>query len=181
MGLPVAIERTKNQMTHRNEIINGVIQIKPRHPTDSFNGTGNSELASTTMQDFWQWAYSDTIGNTNRGTLAEFIVAQALGTPASVRIDWDAYDLKTRKGIRVEVKSSAYLQLWYQQSRSQPKFSIAKTKEWCPQTGKYVGHPPPPFRTCTFFCLLAFAGEKELLDPMNFGAMGVLCGCNASN
>ena len=153
-------------MTHRNEVINGVIQTKPRHPTDSFNGMRNLKLTAATMQDYWQWAYSDIISNTNRGTLAEFIVAKALGATASVRIEWDAFDLRTRNGIRVEVKSSAYLQLWHQQGLSKPRFSIGKTREWCPQTGKYVGdflrHSD-----VYVFSLLAYSGEKELLDPMD--------------
>ena len=31
-----------------------------------------------TLADFWAWAWSDLLGNTERGVLAEFIVAAAL-------------------------------------------------------------------------------------------------------
>lgn len=32
-----------------------------------------------TLQDFWAWAFSDLVGNTERGKLAEYIVATAIG------------------------------------------------------------------------------------------------------
>jgi hypothetical protein len=67
-----------------------------------------------TLLDFWQWAYSDLLSNTNRGRLAEFIVARALSLGLTdVRIEWDAVDLVTPTGVKVEVKSAAYLQSWW--------------------------------------------------------------------
>lgn len=45
---------------------------------------------------FWQWSASDLVSNVTRGTLAEFIIATALGIDINViRRDWDAYDLTT--------------------------------------------------------------------------------------
>lgn len=46
------------------------------------------------------------------GMLAEFLVAEALGAATRPRSEWDAYDVVTPDGIRVEVKSSAYVQAW---------------------------------------------------------------------
>ncbi|GAB3055164.1 hypothetical protein [Virgibacillus ainsalahensis] len=31
------------------------------------------------VSDFWRWAYSDMLSNTNRGILAEFLVGHAFG------------------------------------------------------------------------------------------------------
>jgi hypothetical protein len=58
------------------------------------------------LLSFWQWSVSDLVSNVTRGRLAEFIVATALGISVSgVRNEWDAVDLITETGLRVEVKS----------------------------------------------------------------------------
>jgi hypothetical protein len=65
-----------------------------------------------TLADFWAWSRSDLLDNTERGVLAEFIVAAAVGIPtAGVREGWAAWDLTTTDGVRIEVKSAAYLQI----------------------------------------------------------------------
>ena len=62
--------------------------------TEPFLTSGTHSRAS--LLDFWQWAYSDLLGNPNRGRLAEFIVARALGLGLSeVRTEWDVCDLVT--------------------------------------------------------------------------------------
>ena len=56
--------------------------------------------------------------------LAEFIVATALGIPTDgVREGWAAWDLTTPGGVRVEVKTAAYLQSWAQKELSKISFS----------------------------------------------------------
>ncbi len=76
--------------------------------------TGKEQIISQTkkakLSDFWQWAYSDVLGNTKRGILAEYLVALACGIENQERISWDVYDLKLENGIKIEVKSSAYIQ-----------------------------------------------------------------------
>jgi len=52
------------------------IEIKKKTGDEPFLNAGNNVY---TLRDFWAWAYSDLIGNTERGRLAEFIVAMALG------------------------------------------------------------------------------------------------------
>jgi hypothetical protein len=81
------------------------------------------------LVDFWQWAYSDLVGNTERGILAEYIVALACDIENATRISWNAFDLEVNN-IKIEVKSSGYLQTWQQNKISSPKFGIAKTKAW---------------------------------------------------
>jgi hypothetical protein len=66
--------------------------------------------------DFWRWSASDLISNALRGRVAEYLVAQALGVSEGVRSEWDSFDLQSRDGIRVEVKSAAYVQTWKQRS-----------------------------------------------------------------
>ena len=69
-----------------------------------------------TLLDFWQWAYSDLVGNTERGALAEYIVAVACDADDNARISWASYDLNLANELKVEVKSSAYIQTWKQQA-----------------------------------------------------------------
>ena len=61
------------------------------------------------LHDFWRWAYSDLMGNAERGILAEYLVACALGLEKEPRISWRKYDLLTADGIAIEVKASGYL------------------------------------------------------------------------
>ena len=87
--------------------------------------------------DFWRWAHSDLLGNSERGVLAEFIVACALGLQNSERVSWDRYDLVTKEGIRIEVKASGYLQTWEQKELSKLTFGIQPTFGWNSQTNEY--------------------------------------------
>ena len=89
----------------------------------------NGEPVSSLI-DFWRWAYSDLIGNAERGALAEYIVACALGINHAERISWDKYDLVTKEGIAVEVKTSGYLQTWEQKTLSKLVFGIQPTYGW---------------------------------------------------
>lgn len=70
------------------------------------------------LTEFWSWNQSDLIENRTRGILAEFIVKKALGIEDDNRIEWDDYDLITEKGIKIEIKSGAYIQTWAQHTYS---------------------------------------------------------------
>jgi hypothetical protein len=86
---------------------------------------------------FWEWSASDLVSNTARGVLAEYLVARALGIDVSgVRDSWAAYDLRTPSGIKVEVKSAAYLQSWHQDRPSVVSFRTPKTRAWDPDTNR---------------------------------------------
>ena len=89
-----------------------------------------SQSKKRNLIDFWQWAYSDIIGNAERGNLAEYLVALACGVDKKTRISWDSYDLELENGTKIEVKSSAYLQSWKQKDYSKPIFNIPKTFAW---------------------------------------------------
>ncbi len=89
------------------------------------------------LTDFWRWAHSDILSNAERGRLAEFIVAMALGIDEDCRKEWDAYDLLFKDNIRIEIKSSAYLQSWEQTSLSKIVFDIKPTRLWDEKSHKY--------------------------------------------
>ncbi|SRR6266496_3134396 len=71
-------------------------------------------VAIARLSEYWQWSASDLLGNTERGRLAEYIVATAVGVAGGVRSGWEPYDVETLLGTRVEVKASAYVQTWGQ-------------------------------------------------------------------
>lgn len=84
----------------------------------------------STIQDFWSWAYSNLTSNTQRGTYAEYLVSIALDAKAPTKTDWGPYDVLSSEGIRVEVKSSAYLQAWKQDDISKIVFGINQSHKY---------------------------------------------------
>lgn len=91
------------------------------------------------LLSFWQWSSSDLVVNVVRGLLAEYLVAQALGLAGDVRDPWRPYDLRTPRGLTLEVKSCSYLQSWWQKKPSDIGFSIAETTAWSADTNAFVG------------------------------------------
>jgi hypothetical protein len=116
--------------------------------------------------DFWRWSASDLVSNTTRGRLAEFIVAKAVGISTDgVRDEWAPYDLHTDNGIRIEVKSAAYLQAWPQKQLSSISFIVTKSRTWDPETAE-LSTLPNRCSDVYVFALLKHE-DKVTLDPMN--------------
>jgi hypothetical protein len=104
-----------------------------RPPRRATRKSGNepfrsSHAASFTLLDYWRWAASELLGNTERGRLAEFIVAKAVGSTAEVRREWDPFDGVTPEGITIEVKAGAYVQAWAQARPSPIIFRIGPAR-----------------------------------------------------
>lgn len=118
------------------------------------------------LLDFWRWCMSDLVSNATRGILAEFIVAKALGIDTSVpRKEWDPFDLTTPDGIRIEVKSAAYIQTWYQKDYSRISFSIRKTISWDEETSKF-GTEKKRHADIYIYCLLHHK-DQNTINPMD--------------
>ncbi len=43
--------------------------------------------------------------NTNRGIIAEFIIANTFGIADGIKDEWLSYDLTSKDGIKIEVKT----------------------------------------------------------------------------
>lgn len=130
---------------------------------EPFHGDGRP--LNATLLTFWQWLASDLISNTTRGRLAEYLVACDLGTAAGVRVEWDAYDLITTSGLKVEVKSAAYLQSWHQTRPSAITFDIRPTLGWDATTNTYS---PERKRQADVYVFAVLAHrDKVTLDPLN--------------
>ena len=136
----------------------------PLQPTCGF--TGDATLGDATVSDYWRWAYSDIISNTNRGMLAQFIVARALGDIRQTIKTWEPYDVVADDGTKVEVKSAAYLQSWSQKRYSRISFSIAKTLEWNPTTKDWVG-PNQTRQSDVYVFALVTEKNKAKIDTLD--------------
>lgn len=114
-----------------------------------------------TLLEFWQWSQSDLLSNALRGVLAEFIVAKALGIETHSRTEWDSYDLMSKKGLKIEVKSSAYLQSWAQMKHSEIRFDISPRKGLDKESGQYSGASKRN-SDIYVFCLLHHKDKKTV-------------------
>lgn len=121
---------------------------------------------SFSVLDFWRWSASNILSNASRGALAEFIVGRALGMEMkNMREEWEAYDLLTPCNIKVEVKSSAYLQSWSQKKYSNVRFNIPPASAWDPIKNMRVDKKSR-LSDVYVFCLLRHK-DKSTVDPLN--------------
>ncbi len=126
----------------------------------------DGETIGLNLIDFWKWSVSDLLSNATRGRLAEFIVGSAVGCDLQqVRDEWAECDLITPKGIRLEIKSSAYLQSWAQKEFSKIIFSIKTSKSWNGETGKFIGIKTRP-SDYYIFCVLKHK-DQDTIDPLD--------------
>ncbi|CAN5853514.1 hypothetical protein BH20ACI4_BH20ACI4_15890 [soil metagenome] len=114
---------------------------------------------------FWQWFGSDLSNNVIRGALAEFIVASALNIADGVRDMWSSFDLLSKENIKIEVKSSAYLQSWHQRKLSSISFDIGQSVAYDSTTKEYENEAKRQ-ADIYVFCLLHFT-DKLNLNPLD--------------
>ena len=127
--------------------------------------TFNNEELSLNVLSFWKWSSSELLGNALRGILAEFIVASTIDILDKPREEWDAYDLKTKNGLKIEIKSSSYLQSWEQVKLSKIIFGIQPTSDWDYSINK---RNKEKIRQSDIyiFCVLSHK-DKNSVDPLN--------------
>lgn len=117
------------------------------------------------VRDFWAFAMSSLITNNVRGYLAEFFVAKAVGA-TGVRVEWDAFDVLTPEGIKVEVKSSAYLQAWAQRRLSRIAFGSMKGRTWTPEEGE---SPEATLNADVYVFAIQTSTSHEMYDVLDVG------------
>lgn len=118
------------------------------------------------LVEFWRWTLSDLVSNSNRGILAEFLVARALGVPLDhPREEWAAWDLTMPEGIKVEVKSAAYVQSWHQDRLSTINFNTPKTRAIDPLTNRQDGDLKR--HADVYVLALLSHQDKPTIDPLD--------------
>lgn len=142
----------------------GKIEVKRRSGNEPFHNDG--QPLGFDLLCFWQWSSSDIVSNATRGIIAEYIVAQAIGiADGSVREEWAPYDLKTKDGSRIEVKSAAFIQSWRQGSLSKISFNVPKTRALIGDTNIYS---PETKRHADVYVFAILAHkDQSTLDPLN--------------
>ena len=65
--------------------------------------TGLNGEKLSTLSEYWSWAHSDLLGNTERGIFAEYLVRLSLKIQEP-RQAWGKYDLLYKDKIRIEVQ-----------------------------------------------------------------------------
>lgn len=161
--------RTANYSGSKQRILTGL-----EHLVDG------SSVLPFHIADYWQWAYSDMLRNTQRGVFAEFIVKASLDlggifTNNEIRSNFEPFDLvgpnitnsctpprleNSSFPCRIEVKSAAYIQSWNPHPGSTPRitFSIAPAK--IPdETGDY--RPDAPMQRNSDLYVFAVYTAKE--------------------
>lgn len=145
--------------------MNKLAKIKAIPKTGNENISNNGINTNYNLMDFWRWSVSDILSNATRGRFAEFIVGTAIGLdPNNLRDEWDAYDLETEDGIKIEVKSAAYIQSWNQKSFSTISFSIKPARYWDAETNMQSGEPKR-HADLYVFCHLKHKNQ-DTIDPL---------------
>lgn len=126
---------------------------------------GSEQFAGldSTVRDFWRFAMSDLRMNNVRGYLAEFLVSRAIGA-SGPRVEWDAYDVLAPDGTKIEVKSSAYLQVWDQRRPSRIVFTGLVGRTWTPQGGET---PEATFNADVYVFCVHTATSHDVYDALD--------------
>ena len=110
--LEAAVAKKKEELT----------AYEPYAPDEMFRFCGKDLFS---VEDFWQYAYSQLDGMAE--TIAEFLVAKALGIKKAENVNyWTAYDMAYRNK-RIEVKATSYVHPWNKEISKIRTFSIAPT------------------------------------------------------
>ncbi len=140
------------------------VEQKPLSGNEKLHFSGEEHDVS--VYDFWRWSSSDLLSNTARGVFAEFIVAQAMNIPLDKgRVEWDPFDLLSPENIKIEVKSSAYIQSWHQEKHTVITFLVPKTRAWNPDKSFY--EPESRRQADVYVFALLKHVEQETIDPLN--------------
>lgn len=135
-------------------------------PPQALEGADRFAGADATVLDFWRWAFSDLRDNTQRGVLAEFLAALALGRTQARRRAWDNYDVTTCSGLRVEVKASGYLQSWAQAAHSRLSFGRVIARTWDANTNEFGAEPEVRADVFVF-------SAQTCKDPQRYDALDI--------
>jgi hypothetical protein len=92
-------------------------------------------------------------------------VGTAVGLKSTdLREEWDAFDLTTDTGIKIEVKSAAYIQSWNQKSFSKISFSI-KPAKYGDSNSNIFESEPERHADLYVFCHLKHQ-DQNTIDPL---------------
>jgi len=110
--------------------------------SEQFKNVGDKKFS---VLEFWRYGFSNLNSNVLRGSLAEFIVENALreSRQIDVRNPWGDSDVIAPNGKKIEVKCCSYIQDWDQNDFSKILWSglKAKTLYWSSAVSDFPRSP----------------------------------------
>lgn len=120
------------------------------------------------LLDFWSWKNSNLLVDDIRGYMAEFIVMSALEQDLTIpKKGWEEYDI-LYNDIKIEIKSSAFIQAWEQRKLSNPRFSIRKTSNEFLHAAFETKRHSDVYVFCLFACKDRDAANPLVLNQWEF-------------
>jgi hypothetical protein len=142
-------------------------RLQPTRKTGAEAFADEGVALGFSVLDFWQWSSSNLVGNTLRGLVAEFLVARAVGVGGDMRNEWDPYDVTTPSGLRIEVKSAAYLQSWAQRAESAISFDVRETLAWDADTNAFAPESDRRRQADLYVFAVLAHRDKLTLNPLD--------------
>ncbi len=120
------------------------------------------------VKDYWSWAYSELIDNTQHGVMAEFLVYSSIritSRDTQMRENWFPFDVTSPSGRRIEVKSAAYIQAWTPKNIfAQIRFDIGKKLAWDNATASFASEAK---RNCDLYVFCLFTAKTKDIPLLN--------------
>ncbi len=124
------------------------------------------EQGTATVLDFWRWAFSNVVDDRNRGSLAEFVVARLIGEAHHRRPQTTTYDVCANERVRIEVKSSAYVQA-YKETDTVPGFGGLKVRPYRYDDRGRVQYGDSDYQADVYVLALLSERDRQRFDPLD--------------
>jgi len=148
------------------------IPVKKLTGHEIFHNVGSKKFS---VLEFWSYGFSNLNSNVLRGSLAEFIVENALksNNQINVRNPWGDYDVLATNGKKIEVKCCSYIQDWDQNELSKIGWSGLKAKSlhWSSAVNEFPRDPADYKSDIYVFTLL----KHQKPDTLNILDMDQWC------
>lgn len=164
MNKPIRVELAKTKTPCPNDAGLAPVKVKQKDGNEPFHEGGKP--LTVKLKHFWQWSASDLMSNTSRCLLARYLVAKALGLADGVRYACAPFDLETKDGVKIEVKSFSPFQSGSQE-RSKLSLGTRPTHSGNEATGKF--DEEIEFQADVYvLCVLGDReADKDRVDPLN--------------
>jgi len=143
------------------------IPVKKLTGSEQFKNVGDKKFS---VLEFWRYGFSNLNSNVLRGSLAEFIVENALrgSGQIDVRNPWGDSDVIAPNGKKIEVKCCSYIQDWDQNDFSKVLWSglKAKTLYWSSAVSDFP-RSPADYKSDIYVLALFKHQDHATLDILN--------------
>jgi len=143
------------------------IPVQKLTGNEQFNNSGNKKFS---VLEFWRYGFSNLNSNVLRGSLAEFIVENALrsNSQIDVRNPWGDSDVIAPNGKKIEVKCCSYIQDWDQNELSRISWSGLKAKSlyWSSAVSEFP-RSPADYKSDIYVLALLKHQDPATLDILN--------------